>query len=132
MQQVLITVIEALRAGRVEDVGNVERYVFGTCRNTVMDMRRGHTRQQRLADASAAVLPEGYELPTAGVDRGRLDQCLQHLEERGRSVVLATWVDERDADEIARSMNLTAVNVRVIRHRAMGHLRECMEGGQPS
>jgi RNA polymerase sigma-70 factor, ECF subfamily len=129
VQQVLITVLQALREGRVEEVDNLDRYVFGTCRNTVMDMKRGSTRQQRIADATAAVMPEGYELPVALVDKGRLDQCLEHIEERGRAVVMATFIDERDAEEIARSMNLSASNVRVIRHRAMGHLRECMGGG---
>ena len=42
---------------------------------------------------------------------------------------------DADADrllEIGRSMSLTPANVRVIRHRAMGHLRTCMDGGQPS
>lgn len=132
VQQVLITVLSALRAGRVKEVDNLDPYVFGTCRNTAMDIRRGQSRQQRIADATAAALPEGYEQSTAGVDRKRLDKCLEHLEERGRTVVLATFVDERDADEIARSMSLSPANVRVIRHRALGHLRTCMDGAQPS
>ena len=132
VQQVLITVLQALRAGRVKDVDNLDPYVFGTCRNTAMDIRRGHSRQQKIADATAAVLPEGYEQSTAGVDRSRLDKCLEHLEPRGRTVVLATFVDERDADEIGRSLSLSPANVRVIRHRALGHLRTCMDGAQAS
>jgi RNA polymerase sigma-70 factor (ECF subfamily) len=44
-------------------------------------------------------------------------------------VVLATFVDERDTDDVGRSMGLSAGNVRVIRHRALAHLHDCMEGG---
>jgi RNA polymerase sigma-70 factor (ECF subfamily) len=74
-------------------------------------------------------LPDGYELPWALADRSRLDGCLGKLEARARNVVLATFVDERDADDVGRSMGLSAGNVRVIRHRALAHLHDCMEGG---
>ncbi len=129
MQQVLLVVLQALRAGRVKEVDNLDTYVFGTCRNMVMDMRRGNARQRRIADAAAAVWPDGYERPGALAARARLDGCLAKLEARARNVVLATFVDERDADDVGRSMGLSAGNVRVIRHRALAHLHDCMEGG---
>jgi RNA polymerase sigma-70 factor, ECF subfamily len=129
VQQVLLVVLKSLRAGRVNEMDNLDTYVFGTCRNMVMDMRRGDARQRRVAAANATALPDGYELPWALADRSRLDQCLERLEARARTVILATFVDERDADDIGRSMGLSAANVRVIRHRTLAHLRECMEGG---
>jgi RNA polymerase sigma-70 factor (ECF subfamily) len=129
VQQVLLIVLQALRAGRIEDTENLDKYVFGTCRNAAMDMRRGNARQRRIADAAATALPEGYELPWALADRTHLDRCLERLEARARTVVLATFVDERDADDVGRSMGLSAGNVRVIRHRALASLHECMEGG---
>jgi len=132
VQQVLLIVLQALRDGRVKDVDNLDRYVFGTCRNTAMDMRRGSARQRRIAAAAATALPDSYEPPWELADRSRLDQCLLRLEARARAVVLATFVDERDADDVGRSMSLSAGNVRVIRHRALAHLQRCMEGEQPS
>jgi RNA polymerase sigma factor (sigma-70 family) len=83
----------------------------------------------RAQPVPATVLPDGYELPWALADRSRLDGCLEKLEVRARNVVLATFVDERDADDVGRLMGLSAGNVRVIRHRALAHLRDCMEGG---
>lgn len=131
VQQVLLAVLEALRGEQVDDVENLEAYVFGTCRNTVMVTRRGSARERRIADESAAAeLPDGYEPPWALVDSTRLDQCLGRLEERARSVVLATFVDEREANDIGRSMGLSPGNVRIIRHRALAHLQRCMERGQ--
>jgi RNA polymerase sigma-70 factor (ECF subfamily) len=130
VQQVLLVVIEALRGGHVKDRANLESYVFGTCRNMVHDMRRGSARQRRIAEETAAVtLPQGYEPPMAVLDRSRLDSCLEGLEERARAVVLATFVDERDANEVGRAMGLSPGNVRVIRHRALAQLQKCMEGG---
>jgi RNA polymerase sigma-70 factor (ECF subfamily) len=131
VQQVLLVVLTALRAGRVKEVDNLDTYVFGTCRNMVMDMRRGDARQRRIAHAAANVLPDGYELPWALADRSHLDRCLERLEARARTVILATFVDGRDADDVGRSMGLSAGNVRVIRHRALAQLHDCMEG-EPS
>jgi len=132
VQQVLLIVLQALRDGRVKDVDNLDKYVFGTCRNTAMDMRRGSARQRRIAVAAATALPDSYEPRWELADRSRLDQCLGRLEARARAVVLATFVDERDADDVGRSMSLSPGNVRVIRHRALAHLQRCMEGEQPS
>ena len=100
--------------------------------NAAMDMRRGSARQRRIAAAAATSLADSYELRWELADRSRLDQCLLRLEARARAVVLATFVDERDADDVGRSMSLSAGNVRVIRHRALAHLQRCMEGEQPS
>lgn len=129
VQHVLVVVLKALREGRVHDVDHLDHYVFGTARNATLEMRRGDKRQQRIADENAGLSAETVEPPWAVADAPRLDGCLDGLEVRARSVVLATFVDDRDADEIGRSMGLTVGNVRVIRHRALAHLRECMEGG---
>jgi RNA polymerase sigma-70 factor (ECF subfamily) len=43
-------------------------------------------------------------------------------------VVLATFLEDRDADEIGSTLSLTAGNVRVIRHRALARLQVCVEG----
>jgi RNA polymerase sigma-70 factor (ECF subfamily) len=128
VQHVLIAVLQALREGRVENTAHLDGYVLGTCRNAVMDMRRGEARRRRLAERASAGLPEGYEPEWAGVERFRLENCLRALEARDLAVVVATFIEDRDADEIAGAMMLTAGNVRVIRHRALARLQACVEG----
>jgi RNA polymerase sigma-70 factor (ECF subfamily) len=132
VQQVLLTVLEALRSGRVNDVENLDKYVFGTCRNTVLDIRRGHARRRRLAHTAGATMPTHYEHSWDRADRSHLERCLAQLEDRARNVIVATFVDEREADEICLSMNLSPGNVRVIRHRALTQLQRWMEEGRPS
>jgi len=128
VQHVLLSVLQALRQGRVEERDRLDAYVLGTCRNVVMDMRRGVARQRRVAEQSAAGLPEGYEPQHLTVDRMRLEHCLRELEARDRAVVLATFLEDRDADEIGSAMQLSAGNVRVIRHRALAKLQACVGG----
>ena len=49
--------------------------------------------------------------------------CLEALSERERSVVIASLFQEESID----SPGLSPGNIRVIRHRALGKLRACME-----
>jgi RNA polymerase sigma-70 factor, ECF subfamily len=129
VQLVLLAVLTALRERRVEDPTRLDAYVHGACRNAVMDMRRDDARRRRLAQRASAGLPEGYEPEWPSVDRGRLEHCLRNLEARDRAVVLATFLEDRDADEIGARMKLSPGNVRVIRHRALARLQACVEGG---
>jgi RNA polymerase sigma-70 factor (ECF subfamily) len=130
VQHVLLVVLQALREGRVEEPARLDAYVLGTCRNAVMDMRRGEARQRRIAERAVAGLPEGYEPQWVGVDRMRLEQCLRGLEARDMAVVSATFAEDRDADEIGRVLQISPGNVRVIRHRALKQLQLCLDGGE--
>jgi RNA polymerase sigma-70 factor, ECF subfamily len=125
VQQVLVAVLQAVRAGKVE---SVDAYVLGTCRFAVMDMKRGEARQRRVAEQSSAGLPAGYVPSTAGADRVRLEMCLQGLEPRELAIVLGTFAYDRDADELGRALELSPGNVRVIRHRALAKLQTCFGG----
>ena len=43
-------------------------------------------------------------------------------------MLLMTFFEEKPADEVAGALGLTAGNVRVIRHRGLGRLRDCVTG----
>jgi RNA polymerase sigma-70 factor (ECF subfamily) len=126
VQQVLLAVLEALRAGRVADVTTLERYVLGTCRQLVWDVHRGERRRRGLVERLPAPAP--VEPDVGSAERFRLEQCFNRLPVRERSIVFMTFVEERTAGEIAEALSLSEGNVRVIRHRAMGRLQSCMEG----
>jgi RNA polymerase sigma-70 factor (ECF subfamily) len=131
VQHVLLILLAAVREGRAGDPARLDGWVLVTCRNSVMDMRRGELRQRRLATSAAAGLPDAYEPEVTGIDRLRLQGCLFELEPRERTVVVASYLEERDAEEIGRAMQLTPGNVRVIRHRALARLQACVEGRAP-
>ena len=129
-QQVLLTTIEKLRAGELREPERIISFVFGVCRMVTMDLRRASMRREQLlqqygedlAIADASVAPK--------LDHERLASCLDRLSERERSVVLMTFYEERQAEHVAAALSLTAGNVRVIRHRAVNRLRDCVTGGQ--
>lgn len=128
VQQVLLMTIEKLRAGELREPERVVSFMFGVCRMTVMDLRRGQTRHDRLLQQYAEDLPIADAAVAPRLDRERVANCLDRLPERERTVLLMTFFEEKPADEVAGALGLTAGNVRVIRHRGLGRLRDCVTG----
>ena len=127
VQQVLLKMIEALRAGRLRDADKLPHFVLGTCRMTVLDTRRTASRQEQLLQEFGDVLvPQPTVVPS--LDGARLAGCVQALNERERSIVVLTFYDEQTSAEAAGRLGISEANVRVIRHRAIKQLRACMEG----
>jgi len=124
MQAVLLRVLEAARAGRVEEPDKLERFVLGTCRHLALQMRERESRAQPVPDEQLAAIAVDPPEPT---DRGALMRCFARLDERARRVMTLSFQDERSADEIAALLETTAGNVRVVRHRAVAALRHCLE-----
>jgi RNA polymerase sigma-70 factor (ECF subfamily) len=125
-QQVLITTIEALRAGRVREPEKLASFVLGTCRMTVLDLRRGASRRKRLLEQFGVDLLVPAPSSEPPLDYEQLVHCMKHLKERDRTVVVMTFYDERTSADVAGSLGLSEANVRVIRHRAIHQLRQCM------
>ncbi len=124
-QQVLITTLEALRAGRLREPEKLASFVLGTCRMTVLDLRRGSQRKERLLEQFGADLGAG-PARRPHLDHEQLTRCVQSLKERERAVVVMTFYDEQTGADVASFLGVSEANVRVIRHRAIHQLRECM------
>lgn len=125
-QQVLITTLEALRAGRLHEPEKLASFVLGTCRMTVLNLRRGAQRKQRLLEEFGADLAAAAPNGMPHLDHDLLLRCLQGLSERERTVVVMTFYDEQTGADVASFLGISEGNVRVIRHRAIHQLRECM------
>ncbi len=125
-QQVVITTLEALRAGRLREPEKLASFVLGTCRMTVLDLRRGAQRKQRLLEQFGAEFPTAVQPSVPRIDRDRLARCMENLKERERTVVVMTFYDEQTGADVANLLGVSEANVRVIRHRAIHQLRECM------
>jgi len=132
VQQVLLTTIERLRAGRLREPEQIGSYVLGMCRMVVLDLRRGHVRRERLLETygeglAPADMPEPLVLNSA-----RLQRCLEHLSVRECTVLVMSFYDDMPSDEVGNELGLTAANIRVIRHRGLERLRDCVTGKELS
>jgi RNA polymerase sigma-70 factor, ECF subfamily len=125
-QQVLITTLEALRAGRLREPEKLASFVLGTCRMTVLDLHRGAQRKERLLQQFRADLAGSAQSFMPSLDQDRLMECVQNLKERERAVIVMTFYDEKTGADVSRFLGISEANVRVIRHRAIHQLRDCM------
>jgi RNA polymerase sigma-70 factor (ECF subfamily) len=130
-QRAMEVTLSSLRQGRVDDLKLLDRYVLGVCRNVAHTMRRSVERTakaaQRLALEPAMVVEQPLEAPWGRESVERLTLCLGGLSKREQRVVHLSFTEWQQSTEIAERMGVAPGNVRVIRHRALRKLRECMD-----
>jgi len=128
VQQVLMMTLERIRAGKLREPDRLASYVFGMCRMVVLEIRRGGARRERLLQTFGEDLEMADAAAPPRFDQERLQHCMDNLPERERAVVLMSFFDEKPSAEVAGALGLSAGNVRVIRHRAIERLRDCVMG----
>lgn len=120
--------IEALREGRIQEVGRLAAFALGICRNLARERARTDERRRDLSNRYA---PSEDDLATwdapLSVRREHLEDCYSQLTERSRQVIRATFCDDTADSDIARALAITEANVRIIRHRTLSALRSCLE-----
>jgi RNA polymerase sigma-70 factor (ECF subfamily) len=126
-QDVMVAVIEALRERRIEDPERLGAFVLSTCRYLTWDENRDTRRQRRLAELLGGDAGVVGEPALTSIDVIKLEECMRRLPQREQRVVNLTYAEEWPADRIAKEIETTAGNVRVLRHRALAWLSECIE-----
>jgi RNA polymerase sigma factor (sigma-70 family) len=125
-QRVLLVTLQSLRRNSVREPDRIASFVLGVARTLVKEThRRGQPEEQLSEDAQETVFAADRSVDLLASER--LKGCMQILSERERSVVVLTYYGEQTSAEIATALALVEGNIRVIRYRAIGRLRDCME-----
>jgi len=132
VQQVLLVVLERLRAGEVRDPEQIASFVLGTSRMVAVGLRRTQARREDLRGRFELREPAVVAIDELAVDGARLGPCLAAAKERERTILLLTFYAEKGAGEIAAALGMTPGAVRVSRHRALASMRECLETRRPA
>jgi RNA polymerase sigma-70 factor, ECF subfamily len=128
VQQVMLILIEKLRAAELRDPAKLVSFVLGTCRMTILDLRRNAARRESLLRQYGNVADRADAPESLSLDQDKLARCMERLSERARAVLVQSFFEEKSAGEIGQEFGISAENTRVIRHRAVAQLRECMGG----
>ena len=127
-QDVLLLMVEALREGRVEQAERFGGFVLGICRNLAFDRARQRERREALWQtygvALQAVSVDAIESETYEI--AHLEDCLCQLSKRARDLLWLGYAEARGHEEVAAALAISASNARVLRHRTLASLRECM------
>jgi RNA polymerase sigma-70 factor (ECF subfamily) len=125
-QEVLLLTIERLRRGEVRKPEEIGSFILGTSRMMAQSERRVARRREALTTRFMDTTVETAASSFASLDAPRVAACLRDLAERDRLVVLLTYYADREAPRIAEDLGVSPGAVRVIRHRAMARLRDCV------
>jgi DNA-directed RNA polymerase specialized sigma24 family protein len=55
-----------------------------------------------------------------------LEDCLSTLTQRARDIVRLSYTEARNHDEVATTLKTSVANARVLRHRTLLALRQCL------
>ncbi len=126
-QDVMLRLVQALRAGAVSEPERIGGFVLGICRNLARERARQAERRAELWAELADTLASLRDEPAvARYQLAQLEDCLTQISQRSRDVVRESYVAGHSAAEIAGKLAMTEANVRVVRHRALEALRTCM------
>ena len=124
-QDALLLTIEKLRAGQVREPERIGAFILGVAR-TLAGRRRSRESRLKPLDAADRALVASSVDPPDPIARTRVTSCLEELGEKQRAVVVLTFYAEQSSGDIASSLGLSSENVRVIRHRGVARLRDCL------
>jgi RNA polymerase sigma factor (sigma-70 family) len=129
-QDVLVLLVRALREGTVRDPNALGGFALGLCRNLALERARRRERRDSLWAQYGADLAPLEIAPDAPSSRAvaQLEDCLSQLSRRARDVVRLSYVESWPHAEIAKALNVTENAARVLRHRTLNSLRDCMQG----
>ena len=131
-QEVLLCTIARLQANDVRRPEEIGSFILGTSRMMARAERRVARRREALTARFMGHDADVAPTPPAALDVPRLGACLRALADRERLVVMLTFYADQDAPRIADEIGVSPGAVRVIRHRAMARLRDCVLRGDRS
>lgn len=125
-QESLLLTLRKLRAGEVRDPSKIGAFILGVARTKVRErFRDPKRRHEPLEEASRDLPTVEIHLPDP-IARERVVACLEELPDRQRTVLLLSFYAEQPTAEIGRSLGLEPGHLRVLRHRGISGLRQCL------
>lgn len=123
LHDVLISVLGALRQGRLRDHGKLAGFIHGVARHVVQAHQRGqNTREQPLEDEPAAdVAMDALE---DSERRAQVREALRELDPTDREILARTLVNGQKPGHIAMALGLTSEVVRQRKSRATKKVAE--------
>jgi RNA polymerase sigma-70 factor (ECF subfamily) len=132
VQETLRRVLEALRNDRVRDLAALPGFVFETARHVCLHRLRSIQREGqafgRLAATTPPAQPDALAKLISEERREAVRRALATLSEMDRALLIRTYVDDADDEDIAVELGISSGTLRVRRHRALKRLGERLGG----
>lgn len=118
-QETILTVLRALREGRLQDPERLAGYVCGTARNLIRDQQRSARPRERCAELQPSVAPSPEQDAERSEEQFLVRRAMRELSAPDRLVLLLTLVDGLSPTEIAERLGLKPEAIRQRKARAI-------------
>jgi RNA polymerase sigma-70 factor (ECF subfamily) len=132
-QETLRRVVDALRAGRVENIDAIAGFVFQTAKHVCMHAHRAAGREaqamRRLGDPSSSgdLQPDALTSLVSEERRARVRAALDSLARDDRDLLRALYFDQLDTSELSARLGVSQGALRVRKHRALQRLADVLQ-----
>lgn len=129
VQNAFIALMEAFRAGRIEESGNIPGYLTGTINKLAYRHYRDNpgARETEMDDSVTPAPNPGAERQLAArEDLVVVEKALLRLRHRERRLARLYFVDELSREEICRRMAISPGNASVMLHRVRRRLKAAL------
>jgi RNA polymerase sigma-70 factor (ECF subfamily) len=131
-QDVLVQLVRVVQAGRVNDPGSFEKYVYSVAKNVCVDVYHRERRRREVAEGDSESARESArdeaQAPDDDLERRERDGMLRYVLQRLPPACrdLLGWIHGEGANpaEAARRLGIEAGTVRVRVHRCLKKARE--------
>jgi len=121
MQTVFLEMLRSLHHYQARSNAKFSTWLFQIARFRLIDHYRRQEHHQPLDEADEPVAPE-----RTGTDSLAVDAVFGQLSERYQTVLHLRFREDLSVADTAKAMNITAINVSVLQHRALKALRRLM------
>jgi RNA polymerase sigma-70 factor (ECF subfamily) len=123
IQETFLRVLRAVRQpGGIQSPGGFGSFVNSVCNNVLFELYRSHSRVAPLDDEVGARIPDERADAETSVardeERAHVRAVLETLPPKERQILDWLFFEERDKDEICRTLGIDRNYLRVLLHRA--------------
>lgn len=135
-QETFLRVLTTLRRkGGLDSAGSLGAFVNTVCNNVLFETYRAETRRRQAVPEDEAPL----EAPGGSIESVLLDAdehrrvrlAVADLPDKDRELLRALFFEERDKDEVCRTLGVDRAYLRVLLHRAKGRFRDAFARTAP-
>lgn len=128
-QTTFLEMIRSLKRYTEHTDAKFSTWLFQIARFRLIDHYRAKRPQVALEDVAESSHPSLVRDPEP-FEFSTIDRVFPLLPERYQTVLHLRFREDLAPEEVARIMGTTTINVRVLQHRALKHLRKLLEGKQ--
>jgi RNA polymerase sigma-70 factor (ECF subfamily) len=136
-QEVFLRVLTTLRQqGGLASAGSLGAFVNAVCNNVLFETYRSQSRQRRAVDDDNVELEAPGESAESGLIQAATGAEVRHalgtLPEKDQTLLRWLFFEERDKNDICRSLGIDRAYLRVMLFRAKARFREALAGTGPA